>query len=142
MHECRILVQVIINDGRHWYRASVCVSISIHPQAECSILHHTWNRYYSFMNAFQCATFGNIHRSTVLICFDFPRSSGQIGNSDLQSYLAISAQSYNWAHGVVVSHPLSMREALGSIPSVSIFYFLWYHNFAMSAMHGWQNNIT
>ena len=25
-----------------------------------------------------------------------------------------------WAHGVVVSHPLSMREALGSIPSVSI----------------------
>ena len=27
------------------------------------------------------------------------------------------------AHGVVVSHPLSMREALGSIPSVSIFVF-------------------
>ena len=27
------------------------------------------------------------------------------------------------AHGVVVSHPLSMREALGSIPSVSIFNF-------------------
>ena len=26
-----------------------------------------------------------------------------------------------WAHGVVVSHPLSMWEALGSIPSVSIF---------------------
>ena len=26
-----------------------------------------------------------------------------------------------WAHGVVVSHPLSMREALGSIPSVSKF---------------------
>ena len=25
-----------------------------------------------------------------------------------------------WAHGVVVSHPLSMQEALGSIPSVSI----------------------
>jgi hypothetical protein len=25
-----------------------------------------------------------------------------------------------WAHGVVVSHPLSMREALGSIPSASI----------------------
>jgi hypothetical protein len=24
-----------------------------------------------------------------------------------------------WAHGVVVSHPFSMREALGSIPSVS-----------------------
>ena len=24
------------------------------------------------------------------------------------------------AHGVVVSHPLSMREALGSIPSVSM----------------------
>jgi hypothetical protein len=29
----------------------------------------------------------------------------------------------NGAHGVVVSHPLSMREALGSIPSVSIFAF-------------------
>ena len=27
------------------------------------------------------------------------------------------------AHGVVVSHPLSMREALGSIPSVSILHF-------------------
>ena len=27
------------------------------------------------------------------------------------------------AHGVVVSHPLSMREALGSIPSVSICHF-------------------
>ena len=26
------------------------------------------------------------------------------------------------AHGVVVSHPLSMREALGSIPSVSICF--------------------
>ena len=25
-----------------------------------------------------------------------------------------------WAHGVVVSHPLCMRKALGSIPSVSI----------------------
>jgi hypothetical protein len=25
-----------------------------------------------------------------------------------------------WAHGVAVPHPLSMREALGSIPSVSI----------------------
>ena len=27
------------------------------------------------------------------------------------------------AHGVVVSHPLSMREALGSIPSVSTLSF-------------------
>ena len=26
-----------------------------------------------------------------------------------------------WARGVVVSHPLSMREALGSIPSESTF---------------------
>ena len=33
--------------------------------------------------------------------------------------------SITWAHGVVVSHPLSMREALGSIPSVSnVFYGL------------------
>ena len=28
----------------------------------------------------------------------------------------------NWAHGVVVSHPLRMRKALGSNPSVSIFH--------------------
>ena len=28
-------------------------------------------------------------------------------------------QGVHWARGVVVSHPLSMREALGSIPSVS-----------------------
>ena len=28
------------------------------------------------------------------------------------------------AHGVVVSHPLSMREVLGSIPSVSIFLYV------------------
>ena len=27
---------------------------------------------------------------------------------------------YHWARGVVVSHPLSMRAALGSIPSVAI----------------------
>ena len=30
------------------------------------------------------------------------------------------AQCLMWARGVVVSHPLSMREALGSIPSVSM----------------------
>ena len=30
-------------------------------------------------------------------------------------------EDYQRARGVVVSHPLSMREALGSIPSVSIF---------------------
>ena len=28
---------------------------------------------------------------------------------------------YMWAHGVVVSHPLCMRKALGSIPSGSIY---------------------
>ena len=28
---------------------------------------------------------------------------------------------FHWAHGVVVSHPLRMRKALGSIPSVSTF---------------------
>ena len=33
--------------------------------------------------------------------------------------------SSTWAHGVVVSHPLSMREALGSIPSVSIGPSQW-----------------
>ena len=35
--------------------------------------------------------------------------------------IACSCKHCNWAHGVVVSHPLSMREALGSIPSVSTF---------------------
>ena len=32
-----------------------------------------------------------------------------------------SATITTWAHGVVVSHPLRMRKALGSIPSVSTF---------------------
>ena len=32
--------------------------------------------------------------------------------------------SINWAHGVVVSHPLRMRKALGSIPSVSTCFIL------------------
>ena len=35
--------------------------------------------------------------------------------------LAQQLSNSNGAHGVVVSHPLSMREALGSIPSVSNF---------------------
>ena len=39
----------------------------------------------------------------------------------------------NGAHGVVVSHPLSMREALGSIPSVSIFVFSLSTNVVFSA---------
>ena len=34
-------------------------------------------------------------------------------------------QIHHRAHGVVVSHPLSMREALGSIPSVSIMALPW-----------------
>ena len=33
---------------------------------------------------------------------------------------------WHGAHGVVVSHPLRMRKALGSIPSVSIFAFLFH----------------
>ena len=32
---------------------------------------------------------------------------------------ASSCMTSHWAHGVMVSHPLSTREALGSIPSVS-----------------------
>ena len=36
--------------------------------------------------------------------------------------------SNQWAHGVVVSHPLSMREALGSIPSVSICHMPRYRS--------------
>ena len=39
----------------------------------------------------------------------------------------------NGAHGVVVSHPLSMREHLGSIPSVSIFVFSQSSNVVFSA---------
>ena len=51
--------------------------------------------------------------------FAFPRPPGGPpprggGPRRLPTYLD------NWAHGVVVSHPLSMWEALGSIPSVSI----------------------
>ena len=38
-----------------------------------------------------------------------------------------------WAHGVVVSHPLRMRKALGSIPSVSIA-------FGADEMHGWRSH--
>ena len=37
----------------------------------------------------------------------------------LQQRQGLSSRIARWAHGVVVSHPLSMREALGSIPSVS-----------------------
>ena len=38
--------------------------------------------------------------------------------SDFHELLAMGSN--QWAHGVVVSHPLSMREALGSILSVSM----------------------
>ena len=35
-------------------------------------------------------------------------------------YIELPCRSISRARGVVVSHPLSMREALGSIPSVSM----------------------
>ena len=35
----------------------------------------------------------------------------------------MSSRCHQGAHGVVVSHPLSMREAPGSIPGVSIFTY-------------------
>ena len=38
-----------------------------------------------------------------------------------QSGQVIPRAQWPWAHGVVVSHPLRMRKALGSIPSVSIW---------------------
>ena len=38
------------------------------------------------------------------------------------SFVMLVKANYHWAHGVVVSHPLRMRKALGSIPSVSILY--------------------
>ena len=40
-------------------------------------------------------------------------------NRDRAMFANAAANSY-WAHGVVVSHPLRMRKALGSNPSVSI----------------------
>ena len=36
------------------------------------------------------------------------------------TWLHMSYLNLPWAHGVVVSHPLRMRKALGSIPSVPI----------------------
>ena len=36
----------------------------------------------------------------------------------------------HWAHGVVVSHPLRMRKALGSNPSVSMFFFRGKNDYA------------
>ena len=35
--------------------------------------------------------------------------------------ISLSNANFYWAHGVVVSHPLRMRKALGSNPNVSIF---------------------
>ena len=40
--------------------------------------------------------------------------------ADKQQGSVLAAGSYHGAHGVVVSHPLRMRKALGSNPSVSI----------------------
>ena len=37
---------------------------------------------------------------------------------------------FEWAHGVAVSHPLSMREALGSIPSVSTLTLSYHVGFS------------
>ena len=48
----------------------------------------------------------------------------------------------NGAHGVVVSHPLSMREALGSIPSVSIFQFVLVRMLALNLLYQWPLNIV
>ena len=46
--------------------------------------------------------------------------SSEAVRHNLQKMRSISAD-FHWAHGVVVSHPLRMRKALGSNPSVSIF---------------------
>ena len=48
---------------------------------------------------------------------DFDRSSLGIALFAMNDALI----SVNWAHGVVVSHPLRMRKALGSNPSGSMF---------------------
>ena len=44
--------------------------------------------------------------------------TSQLG--DLSAIFDHGSSHHHGAHGVVVSHPLSMREALGSIPSVSM----------------------
>ena len=46
-----------------------------------------------------------------------PAGAGNPGPHELTQVMA-RRNSEHRAHGVVVSHPLSMREALGSIPSV------------------------
>ena len=45
----------------------------------------------------------------------------QAASSEIQSTDCPCFYQCRWAHGVVVSHPLRMRKALGSNPSVSIF---------------------
>ena len=47
------------------------------------------------------------------------QSRGRL-SANLRSFSIHEATTNNWAHGVVVSHPLRMRKALGSNPSVSI----------------------
>ena len=62
-------------------------------------------------------------RSEMYVSCRFTKS-GTCGSSTARCCWAIThikKQRYqNWTHGVVASHPLSMREALVSIPSVSI----------------------
>ena len=57
------------------------------------------------------------------------RATGAVKTNHLQTQIRVDSSCFvciilakiifKWAHGVVVSHPLRMRKALGSIPSVS-----------------------
>ena len=47
---------------------------------------------------------------------------GRVAHAEPADSVRRCSQALHWAHGVVVSHPLRMRKALGSNPSVSIFH--------------------
>ena len=67
------------------------------------------------------ATNHGVHKFAVGAALPCAAGDGFLVPSRLDIRLcAATTSSSNGAHGVVVSHPLSMREALGSIPSVSI----------------------
>ena len=48
-----------------------------------------------------------------------PNNQPYIEKNIISTCLRVSWPALTWAHGVVASHPLRMRKALGSNPSVS-----------------------
>ena len=53
------------------------------------------------------------------------RSQAFLQGSGIGAEAKLGRQNVSRARGVVVSHALSMREALGSIPNVSMCHFPW-----------------